>query len=234
MLDCVRDPSTGHFLGPVDGPTQEEALELFYAIPQNIPESDQDAQLQAHLGRLLTAVVDTGVLHEHPLIRGRVVGDADLTGEGPEDRHGHGTVVALLVSGVRFWPLLNVKVIPAAGYGSKKALVRALGYIRDYKLSQPDRVLIAVVSLGIYSRRWLFLRCRGGCSVCKAARRLGDVGVGIAAAAGNTPGRTACPATVAVQGLHDQVSAVEAPDVPTSGIGTVPWTGRPAPFVPID
>lgn len=233
MLDVVRDPSTKRFLGPVDAHLQEEALERFYSIPQDIPEAEQDTALAQRLGGLLTVVVDTGVLAEHPLLQGRLVVDADFTGEGAEDRHGHGTVVALLVSAVRFWPLMSLKVISGAGHGSPDSLVRALDYIRTYKQARPETVVVANLSLGMYSRRWMFFRCRGGCAICRAARRLAETGVQVVAAAGNTPGRTACPATLAVRGGVENVYAVEAPDVPTTGIGTVQGSGKAPTFAPL-
>jgi hypothetical protein len=45
------------------------------------------------------AVLDTGVLPEHPWLKDRIVELIDLTGEGIEDRNGHGTAVALLMVG---------------------------------------------------------------------------------------------------------------------------------------
>jgi len=45
------------------------------------------------------AVIDTGVDNAHITLRGRVVGQADLTGEGKGDDHGHGTMVAGCIAG---------------------------------------------------------------------------------------------------------------------------------------
>lgn len=43
----------------------------------------------------LVAVVDTGVLAEHPLLKPRLVASADFTGAGPDDADGHGSEVAI-------------------------------------------------------------------------------------------------------------------------------------------
>lgn len=45
------------------------------------------------------AVVDTGVDNEHITLQGRVVSQADFTGEGKSDGHGHGTMVAGCIAG---------------------------------------------------------------------------------------------------------------------------------------
>ncbi len=44
-------------------------------------------------------IVDTGVDPEHPDIKGRLAASQDFTGEGPGDRHGHGTHVAATAAG---------------------------------------------------------------------------------------------------------------------------------------
>lgn len=43
------------------------------------------------------AVIDSGVLPDHPQLQGLVAEQIDFTGEGPADRIGHGTVVAILL-----------------------------------------------------------------------------------------------------------------------------------------
>jgi hypothetical protein len=41
------------------------------------------------------AIIDSGVMKNHPQITGLIVGEKDFTGEGIEDKNGHGTLVAL-------------------------------------------------------------------------------------------------------------------------------------------
>lgn len=43
------------------------------------------------------AVIDSGVIADHPQLKGLIAEQQDFMGEGPEDRIGHGTVVAILV-----------------------------------------------------------------------------------------------------------------------------------------
>jgi subtilisin family serine protease len=234
MRDLVYDSGSGRWFGPSDTFAQEEALERFYGISQEIPEAEQDVQLDQRLSGLLTVVVDSGVMHAHPMLQGRVEHEQDFTGEGPEDLHGHGTVVALEISAVRFWPLANLKVLDRHANGSAKALRRALKWVGEFARQHPNVVVIANLSVGVYSRRWLLWRCRGSCRVCKAAKAAADAGASVMAAAGNTPGKTACPATVS---LHNdrrrRIFAVEAPDVPTSGIGVIGTSGQTPQFVPV-
>lgn len=57
------------------------------------------------------AVLDTGILQEHPILAPRLKESMDFTGEGAEDRNGHGTSVAMIAvfTAPNMW-LLNVKV----------------------------------------------------------------------------------------------------------------------------
>ncbi len=66
----------------------------------------------------LFAILDTGLLSEHPLINGRVAEEVDFTGEGPEDGNGHGTAVAIRITIPDIPRYANVKVVKANGRGS--------------------------------------------------------------------------------------------------------------------
>jgi subtilisin family serine protease len=50
------------------------------------------------------AVIDTGVDESHIDLRGRVIGEVDLTSSGPEDESGHGTLMAGVLAGIGHGP----------------------------------------------------------------------------------------------------------------------------------
>ena len=77
---------------------------------------------------LKIAILDSGILHSHPLFKGINILDKDFTGEGPEDRNGHGTLSVLLQLGQ--YPsnllanpqFLNVKVLDKDGRGDPETI----------------------------------------------------------------------------------------------------------------
>ena len=157
--------------------------------------------------RSLVAIIDSGLMHEHPLLKGLVKESVDFTGEGIEDRNGHGTNVALIARSLvigRPEPFLIIlKVLDEHGMATPDVLIRALDWITDYNCSAPEteRIFTATLSGGVYSRRFKVLPCNGHCTVCEAARRAAPTGgMLLQAAAGNTAGRTACPARAGLDG----------------------------------
>ncbi|AXH95442.1 S8 family serine peptidase [Ornithinimicrobium avium] len=134
---------------------------------------------------ITAVVVDTGVLPDHPSLRGRVDAMIDLTGTGREDRHGHGTVVAAILAaqapGVR---IISVKAVRDDGTADVSLL--AAGIVRA-GLELPDGGTVNVSA----GRRTP--GCSGTCPLCSAVISL-KAGVVVAAAAGNLPGITYCPA----------------------------------------
>jgi Flp pilus assembly protein TadD len=145
-----------------------------------------------HVPVLRTAVVDSGVLSDHPAIRRTLEASVDLVGGGTEDQFGHGTFVALSIFGgypetrIR---LLSVKVIDQSGLGRERDIVRGI----EWAIQQDVDVIN--LSLGIERSR-----CRGKCKVCKATKRAIANGIIVFAAGGNTIGSVACPARLAIQG----------------------------------
>ena len=71
------------------------------------------------------AIIDLGVLRDHPQLRGLIVDEQDLTGEGPEDQIGHGTLVAIL-AGNSGAPLLSIKVIKKNGTCNEEDVIAAI------------------------------------------------------------------------------------------------------------
>ncbi len=85
------------------------------------------------------AVIDSGILADHPQIRGLIAEQEDFTGEGPEDRIGHGTIVAILALQARSAAppefqnlpsprILVAKVAGADGTVDKHAVISAIDW----------------------------------------------------------------------------------------------------------
>lgn len=170
------------------------------------------------------AIVDSGFMMDHPFLQSCVDTDnsIDFTGEGLEDLNGHGTMCALrtTMGGTLKLRLLNVKIIGADGSGSVGQFLNALEWLTKYKNTHPTEELYISLSVGVYSKRWGFLPCRGDCALCSAALQLADAGAMLFVAAGNISGKTACPAVTAVVRKHPNMVALAADFYPDSGIGT--------------
>lgn len=176
-------------------------------------------------GRSKVAVLDTGVLPEHPWIRKRLRQPAlDVTGRGPVDEHGHGTIVSLLlIAAAPDIELISVRVLDGDGRGPFTALLRGM---EEAVVADAD---LLNISLGRYDPD-----CRGDCEVCQAASNVAAAGPIVVAAAGNDPGRTSCPAKAGL--FRDRAIAVSAWDEKQqsvawySGVGTVPAPNAAARF----
>jgi hypothetical protein len=115
-LQALYDPKTGTYFVPAFG-----QADLLGRVPDATywQELLRTAPQHSVGPRATSAILDTGMLTQHPLLRPRIVESLDLTGEGFEDRHGHGTKVALRQTFVApEVDMLNVKVkgFPAPSY----------------------------------------------------------------------------------------------------------------------
>jgi hypothetical protein len=166
-LDRLRDRDTGARLAPV--------------------RADDNAVMGLPEGQTapLVAIVDTGLDLSHPWITRTLVDSVDLTGQGEEDRNGHGTWVAL--TGLAVYPmpigLLNVKALGDDGTGTVDALARGIRWAARHGATYIN------VSAGV-RQSW----CRADCPLCRAALAAAAGGAEIGAAAGNAPGEPTCPA----------------------------------------
>ncbi len=104
------------------------------------------------------AVLDTGVLREHPLLREAVREVVDFTGEGEEDQAGHGTMVALLARVQMFGTLrgkfIILKCVGADGRGAQANLIAALRWIQEFNAKSEQKIIQAIMSLGVYNKRF--------------------------------------------------------------------------------
>ncbi len=207
--DRLRDPHTGAYLAPVrpDG------------LPVTGPAEGQRAAK--------VAIVDTGLDPAHPWIAATLAGSVDLTGQGEQDRNGHGTWVALLLLWDVPMPvsLLNVKALGDDGSGSLDALARG---IRWAARQGADAI---VVSAGLSQPS-----CHGDCPLCRAALDAAAGGSYVSAAAGNVAGETTCPAKAGLLNPESGVAATGAMNLettarqPYSGVGSS-YLYSPAPIL---
>lgn len=223
FMGRVIDPVSGEYRNVVhtDAVDGDLFLHLLDAVR---PEARREPP------NAVMAVLDTGLLRDHPSLRGRILDEVDFTGEGPEDLSGHGTLVALLLIDDTFdfvcRGILNLKISDANGRGSPQNLIAGLDWLVAYKQEHPDLRVTANISAGVYRRRLLnLLPCNGTCDVCEAALRAADADILITAAAGNTPGKTACPATLAIHRDDLGVVAVTTPSG-EHGVGSIAAPSR--------
>jgi tetratricopeptide (TPR) repeat protein len=210
FMDRVRDPETGTW--------------FTFRRPGDAQASPLPGEDRGGPDTVVFAVLDSGVVHDHPDIAAQQVEDEDLTGEGPEDLHGHGTVVTLIYladsrDGRR---VLNVKIADRSGNTTPERIIQGLGKVTDYQRAHPELGVLANISGGTYSRRRFgLLACDGTCPVCDAARAAAEAGVFVITAAGNTRGTTACPAKAAFRHPKLPILAVAQAGYADSGVGTI-------------
>jgi tetratricopeptide (TPR) repeat protein len=131
------------------------------------------------------AILDTGILHNHPLLKNEHIKDIDFTGEGPEDLNGHGTVMFLLLLSQRLvgenFVLLNVKVLDKDNSGDPENIKKGMTWAVEHGAQ------ILNMSLGVPKAL--------APDLCDFASDLSkNKNVLIVAAAGNDPSFPVCPA----------------------------------------
>lgn len=172
-LHVVRDGLTGQWLAP--------AQDSRIALPADF----------AYRGKgVRTAIIDTGMLLEHPWISRCLVESVDLTGEGPNDLNGHGTCTTLIYLTIApESEVVNIKALDSLGRGTRGSLIAALDWV-GAKLCPSVNM-----SCGVYTPG-----CHGDCDLCQKAIQVAANDIKIAAAVGNQAGLTACPAKVGMLG----------------------------------
>ncbi|UFN49661.1 S8 family serine peptidase [Roseomonas sp. OT10] len=241
QLESWRDPESGRYFGCEAPDHLRPTLEMAYRQHAPAPDAARFEALWRQPWRLdecrydptamaQVAVLDTGILTGHPLLASQIAETVDFTGEGIEDRVGHGTAVAMLLRlqkpGLPPPFLVVLKVVGANGQGSEENLLAAMDWLRHRpQPAEGPGLRVANMSLGIHRRRWGFLACDGSCRLCRAAVALSEE-VMLCVAAGNTAGRTACPAQAGL--LADQgklppngIMAVGSSNQAGLGTGTV-------------
>jgi subtilisin family serine protease len=194
-LSRVYDQATGAYFTPV---------------PANAAVIEDIEKLHAR-GAIGTgtsiAILDTGLMRQHPLIKKSLIEEVDFTNSSPEDGNGHGTMVALLaLYASPAASLYSAKILDDAGEGKEQWMIAGIQWAIAKKAT------VINISAGIHNRKW-GRDCQGNCRVCQAAKEATKQGIVVVAAAGNEAGTTYCPATVGVYG--GDVIAVAAVDMET-------------------
>lgn|GEM_PF-4319789 len=177
--DNLYDRSTGVYYAPVP------SKELFHGIEQ--------AHADGLLGQgIKIAILDTGLMLSHPWIQRSVIESTDFTGEGLEDRNGHGTAVAFvtLVTAPAS-EILNVKCFKQSGRANEFDVKRGLKWCMDRGIA------VINISGGVYDTS-----CRGDCNLCQLAIQVGQSGPMILVAAGNDPSEPLCPGKAGFKSDH--------------------------------
>ena len=183
-LDSLRHPKTGEYGFPL---FSQQMLDYRDSL-MNLGKVENSNPIYA--------VIDTGLMHNHPMIKDKIIAEVDLVGEGIEDLNGHGTAVSLILlmyqSNIQ---LLNVKALDSKGEGSKDNLIKAFKWIIDWKNTNfPSERIFINISAGMYIERFGLFPCNGTCDICKIADEASANNIFVIAAAGNEKGSTACPA----------------------------------------
>jgi subtilisin family serine protease len=127
LLGSVSDLSSN---GPKEGDIQLKDAQGRWYIVQGIPVDPPLPTKQS----VTVGVIDSGVLADHPQLKGLIAEQQDFTGEGNADRIGHGTVVTILVrapagqapTGTPSPRFLEAKVANADGSIDKNAVILAI------------------------------------------------------------------------------------------------------------
>lgn len=190
------------------------------ALPDPSPDQWHLARLQLSEAWTLTrgqgvtvAVVDTGILGNHPDLQGRLLPGFNFVDHNTNttDEYGHGTHVAGLIAArglaVGVAPDVNivpVKVIRNAGGGSAYDVARGILYAANLLPDQPNPHPAHVInlSLGVDGTNPV---------IEEAVKAVLQAGVNVVVAAGNSGGALSSPATV--NGVV-AVSAISGPSVP--------------------
>lgn len=148
----------------------------------------------------LAAIVDSGVLSHHPIIKDSLRESIDFTGEGPEDLLGHGTIVGLIYLGTvpAGAPIVSAKALDRRGMGTTRDLIKAI----DWAVKKGAKVIN--VSAGVYltcTSAWEqgagAAQSADSCEttpICQAVTNAARTNSLVVAAVGNKPGRIVCPA----------------------------------------
>jgi hypothetical protein len=234
-MKYVKDNDGNYYVPTIDesakwGESLKESLRLTYQMLPNHKLDEFDSawpdiwKLQKKHKtdepiRIATAVLDSGVLLDHPIIADCIWKPLDITGEGANDIIGHGTIVALQLCITSFLPvnLISIKVVSSKGNNPANNIIKGLKLLQEIKEKEQLQSITANLSIGVYSKRLGLFECDGSCEICQAAIEAAENDIMIVAASGNKAGKTACPATAGVREKHPNIYAIGSSDFSDSG-----------------
>lgn len=131
-------------------------------------------------------IVDTGLLREHPALAHHCIASKNFSSSSDDvDRHGHGTLVALLIQSIApDVSFVSAKALNDAGEGNKDDLIKAMRWVGGQGID------VLNVSVGV-GKDEPVSDCL--CDVCSETNRLGLNGILVCAALGNDPSKSYHP-----------------------------------------
>jgi subtilisin family serine protease len=196
----------------------------YFALEGYVGSTPDDILNHTNRQRLTmkTAVLDTGMVTTHPLIKPKLMKSVNFSDEPDvEDRNGHGTLCTLVVLQsfhhiferayrvplVIDYELYNVKVLNSRGGCKKVNMIRAINWCAK------NDIYLINLSAGMFNES-----CKGDCELCVEARNATTSF--IVAASGNQGFlKTTCPAKAGLYGTEN-VLARGALDPLTGEIAT--------------
>jgi tetratricopeptide (TPR) repeat protein len=194
----MYDPATGN-----------AALIPGYPISRTPPTPDQTRM----------GLIDSGVIPDHPQLRNLIVEMKDFTGDDPIDRNGHGTTVAILLSGNKEdgYAIVSAKVTDAAGKIDVEHVIEAIHWLAT------QNVRVVNISLGFLGKAERYTKL---CEAMAQYEKEPNGGIMFVAAAGNFgPNVSVYPAACTAPNLIRVEAVVDGKLWAKSGKGDIAADG---------
>lgn len=162
----------------------DKEKQLYFA-PKPMKPKGWEAYEGSHTS---VGIIDSGILLEHPIIKkSNIVKMRDFTGEGINDRNGHGTAVALIFLSIAPKTKLYIaKALDEDKMGCEDWLIDAIKWLIE------EKVYSILIACGIEK----LSPCDSNCKVCQVINEITSLSpyITIYAASGNDPNKYYCPA----------------------------------------
>ena len=167
---ALTQPPRGVLLGgPSEGDVRLKDNAGHWMLVEGIPVAHGNVDDRS----VRVAVIDSGVALDHPQLKGLITGTKDFTGEGIEDRIGHGTVVTILLRAAEqsapAEPHLPPSSILVAKVASADGGIKKSSVIAAIKWAVAQKARIVNLSLGFPANSGNYT------DLCRAIRAQKDV-----------------------------------------------------------